>query len=297
MTDVIEAAARRIFDAMVHDDILGSQRPEWVDGAYTPRQEEARRLARAALKDDRPAPTGMARTIEQYRDGKPEAILAGSQAQALYALIDARHDILLLWETLQGMTADPYAEIRERRARARNGGAAPAAPPPQPDSVGAIVPDGCTGSALAMNPGVLHVNTGGSGYIAINESDFELEDDRCEGPDGPEGSVHWIARFDASEMSALRDFLNGATSPQPLPRVRHRKRGSTYEVLGVGRIQSVAWLWKCGDDGDDGGPSPLFERVDMLEVSIYRAEEDGSLWVRPREEFEDGRFAPVEGDR
>lgn len=73
-------------------------------------------------------------------------------------------------------------------------------------AVAAIVPSHCSGSALAFDPGVLHVNKDGSGYIAINEDDFILDDDR-DGDGG--GSVHWIARMDASELTALRDFLNG----------------------------------------------------------------------------------------
>jgi hypothetical protein len=32
----------------------------------------------------------------------------------------------------------------------------------------------------------------------------------------------------------------------------------------------------------------------MREVAIYRSVDDGSLWVRPREEFEDGRFAALD---
>jgi hypothetical protein len=75
-----------------------------------------------------------------------------------------------------------------------------------------IVPSHCTGASLSFEPGVLHVSKDGSGYIAIDEGDFSLEDDRCEGPDGPEGSVHWITRLDASEIVALRDFLNGSTA-------------------------------------------------------------------------------------
>lgn len=78
------------------------------------------------------------------------------------------------------------------------------------DHVGAsIVPPHCTGYSFSFDPGVLHVKKDGSGYIAVDENDFVLEDDRCEGEHGPEGSVHWIVRLDASEMIALRDFLNG----------------------------------------------------------------------------------------
>lgn len=57
-----------------------------------------------------------------------------------------------------------------------------------------------------------------------------------------------------------------------LARVRHKKRGSHYRVLGQGRLQSSA---------------PL---VDEAALVIYRAEEGGALWARPVAEFEDGRF-------
>lgn len=81
--------------------------------------------------------------------------------------------------------------------------------PAETEPVTDIVPDGCTGSAFAFSEGVLHVNKDGSGYIAVDERQFCLEDDRCEGPDGPEGSVHWITRLPPGEIQALRDFLNG----------------------------------------------------------------------------------------
>jgi hypothetical protein len=83
-------------------------------------------------------------------------------------------------------------------------------------NVGAIVPPHCTGYSFLFDPGVMHIRKDGSGYIVVDENDFVLEDDRGEGPDGPEGSVHWIARMGSSEIIALRNFLNGA----PQDRVR-----------------------------------------------------------------------------
>ena len=84
------------------------------------------------------------------------------------------------------------------------------------DHIGSIVPPHCSGYSFVFEPGVLHVKKDGSGYIVVNEDDFILEDDRCEGPDGPEGSVHWTARIAASEIIALRDFLNGNTTADRL---------------------------------------------------------------------------------
>lgn len=61
------------------------------------------------------------------------------------------------------------------------------------------------GWAFSFEPGVLYVSKDGSGYIAVNEGQFQLEDDR----DGEGGSVHWIARLPVGEPVELRDFLNG----------------------------------------------------------------------------------------
>jgi len=99
-------------------------------------------------------------------------------------------------------------------------------PSPAPAAPVAIVPPHCTGASIAFDPGVMHVSKDGSGYIAVSEEHFSLEDDRCEGPDGPEGSVHWITRMDASEVAALRDFLTGGA---PAPETEHG--GGLVEAL------------------------------------------------------------------
>ncbi len=83
-------------------------------------------------------------------------------------------------------------------------------PAPVVEPVASIVPDGCTGITIVFEPGHLHVNKDGWGYFCVPDAELVFEDDRCMGPDGSEGSIHWIARMDASEIEALRDFLNGA---------------------------------------------------------------------------------------
>jgi hypothetical protein len=107
---------------------------------------------------------------------------------------------------------------------------------------------------------------------------------------------------------------------------RHRERGTTYHVLGETVIQFAASLLSDGDrvlvywwdvDGTflvrSGGPplegrvgyrvrgeatvqaAPAFPLTNGALVVVYRAYSDGSLWVRARNEFLDGRFERAPG--
>jgi hypothetical protein len=86
--------------------------------------------------------------------------------------------------------------------------------------------------------------------------------------------------------------LEAERSPVPegdglRPTHRHVKRGSEYVLIGFGKMQAEDWI-EPGIIGLVPGGS-----VDMREVAIYRSVDDCSLWVRPREEFEDGRFVAL----
>jgi len=59
------------------------------------------------------------------------------------------------------------------------------------------------------------------------------------------------------------------------PRYRHKKRGTTYEMIGTDSLQANA-------DISEG-----------CNLCIYRDEVDGKLWARPVGEFLDGRFSPL----
>jgi hypothetical protein len=72
---------------------------------------------------------------------------------------------------------------------------------------------------------------------------------------------------------------------------RHVRRGTEYVLIGFGKMQTQDWY----EQGHDIMNRLVYETADMAEVAIYRSVKDGSLWVRPREEFEDGRFAALSG--
>ncbi len=57
---------------------------------------------------------------------------------------------------------------------------------------------------------------------------------------------------------------------------RHKKRGTTYTVVGMAEVQA---------------DEPL---TDYEVVTVYRCIKTGRLWVRRKAEFEDGRFERLE---
>ena len=72
-------------------------------------------------------------------------------------------------------------------------------------------------------------------------------------------------------LMASADALEAATVElsKTIERVQHLKRGTTYEVMAYGKVQT---------------DRPL---SDYSEVVIYRGEADGLVWVRPIDEFND----------
>jgi len=93
-------------------------------------------------------------------------------------------------------------------------------------------------------------------------------------------------RYWIEQAKSCLSALTAGKPEQAVPTHRHKTRGTEYMLIGIGRMQAKEWFE--GSDRDDywGGVSS----IDMREVAIYRSVDDGSLWVRPREEFEGGRF-------
>ncbi|MEN5083692.1 hypothetical protein ABE438_14510 [Bosea sp. TWI1241] len=92
---------------------------------------------------------------------------------------------------------------------------------------------------------------------------------------------------------ALNDLLvlsQVVAGPGATRRVRHGKRGTTYSVIGTGSIQTGSWTEEAIGQDESGANYCELQSVDMAQVVVYQSEGDGSLWVRPADEFEDGRF-------
>lgn len=152
------------------------------------------------------------------------------------------------------------------------------------EPVSSIVPDHCSGTALIFEGGCLHVRKDGSGHIVVDEDDFKLEDDRCEGEHGSEGSVHWIARFPAGEMTALRNFLNGQDFPAPPAPSSARpqccmcgKKGlSTVEGDGGTECELSDGRWVCSSECYDRAVEPAPSVAVKALADAYKAGFDAS---------------------
>lgn len=97
-------------------------------------------------------------------------------------------------------------------------------------------------------------------------------------------------------------------------RYRHKKRGSTYVMLGwgvysevydlvtdgtvVGYSKIMRGLYSISHSKEDEqwATLQLRDRVRLADVLVlYRAEEDDSVWARPVKDFFDGRFELIDG--
>jgi hypothetical protein len=105
--------------------------------------------------------------------------------------------------------------------------------------------------------------------------------DFCDDPNGSESNES-LGMGLARLLPAAREALSTPAAPELavgwVPTHQHVKRGSKYRLDGYGEIQTDMLL------------------TDYAKVAIYRAE-DGTTWVRPVSEFEDGRFVALSSVR
>lgn len=111
---------------------------------------------------------------------------------------------------------------------------------------------------------------------------------------------HWPLMEKFEVMLQLVDEIEAKGIFPTGERYRHEKRGTTYDIYGVGYANSAQEVAICTDT--DGRPldiahlnqsyfkldaAVLFDRD---EVVIYRDVQSGALSIRAKDEFLDGRF-------
>lgn len=77
-------------------------------------------------------------------------------------------------------------------------------------------------------------------------------------------------------------------------RVRHKKRNTTYRVLGLAEVQvstGNVHLFLNEDGEIEKRKCQII--YDGRQLTVYQDEQSNKLWVRPSDEFEDGRFEDV----
>lgn len=109
-------------------------------------------------------------------------------------------------------------------------------------------------------------------------TDFEMEISSVENEDGSVNGDDLRRLLSHAYACGALAALKGQGDPAEAmrakcgQRVRHKKRGSTYRVVGQATIQTERPI-------SDNEP-----------VVTYQCEADGRLWARPPMEFYDGRF-------
>lgn len=105
----------------------------------------------------------------------------------------------------------------------------------------------------------------------------------------PPGMAITTGSLMAKKQLTAKDFMDLAIALVPFdgPTHQHVKRGENVRLVANGRMQAENWRERGWNDVYQ--TETFSTLVDMQEVAIYRAD-DGSWWVRPKPEFNDGRF-------
>lgn len=112
-------------------------------------------------------------------------------------------------------------------------------------------------------------------------------------PQWPRSGAYQGGKQDLRDLAAAIAAASIHSDRAPtLATHRHKRRGTEYVLIGYGTMQAKRWA----ELGVRETGEPTRYTVDMREVAIYRSATDQTeIWVRPLEEFEDGRFEALGG--
>lgn len=97
-----------------------------------------------------------------------------------------------------------------------------------------------------------------------------------------------IRPFSGEYFKALNPVEPKAPAPSAgdVRRVRHKKRGGVYEVIGEAQVQTSRPL-------EDYEVVVIYRSLNTPDIDDPASPMKGETWVRPKAEFEDGRFEPL----
>jgi hypothetical protein len=73
-------------------------------------------------------------------------------------------------------------------------------------------------------------------------------------------------------------------------RFKHKKRGTTYEMLGLAKMQISSNTTRAIGLIAPVHAASVLESISMV---VYRSLHDDTLWIRPESAFFDGRFKEI----
>lgn len=96
---------------------------------------------------------------------------------------------------------------------------------------------------------------------------------------------------EAEKERRMQEPIGAMCNAPRVRRFRHKKRRTTYELLGRAKLQIAGQIFN--ENQIALLSENLREKLEKISCVVYRSEADDTLWVRPEAEFFDGRFEEI----